>query len=219
MSEKKQIYIATKISKHEKQTGKIVKNINPEVCAKCGGMCCKSSGCSLMPCDVRKMSVKGIKEMLDTGNYSLRVIELIFDKKVEYIVGMSSRRVNNQRVENNWLDGRCVLLTENGCMLSDEDRPTGALLSIPSADPSKECKLIVSPFEYTGEWKKYATILNKVLYDETGHTPEEQYIESAMRTYMFLGDKLQKGAALDEFEVEMYTKAKMTIVRARNKYC
>ena len=54
MSEKKQIYIATKISKHEKQTGKIVKNINPEVCAKCGGMCCKSSGCSLMPCDVRK---------------------------------------------------------------------------------------------------------------------------------------------------------------------
>lgn len=215
----KQEYIKQQLRYYQKRTGKKCVNINHKVCAKCGGKCCKSSGCSLMPHDVWQMSVKGIKEMLDTGHYSIRVIELIFDNKVEYIVGMSTRRVNNQRVENNWMDGPCVLLEEHGCMLSDAQRPTCALLSIPSTDPLKDCELIITHPEYTMAWKKHATILNKVLKDETGHTPEEQYIESAMLTYKILADKLQKGLALDEFEAEMYTKAKMTIIRAKNKYC
>lgn len=215
METKKQ-YVARMKRYYEKRERKDCKIIDEDICARCGGRCCNNSPCSLMPCDVKNISVKKVKEMLDTGYYSLRTVEIIKDDKAYYVVGMSTRKQGDGRVENTWLMSPCRLLGEKGCTLSEEERPTIAILTIPGFPDSCEC--IVSHSEYTAAWREYSQIMNKVLKDETGRTPEQQYAITAVQTLQILVDKKRRGAALSSFETEIFESAFMTVRRLGAKY-
>ena len=47
------------------------KNENLDICKKCGGLCCKKSGCDVWLDDITDKSQNGILNMLATGKYSI----------------------------------------------------------------------------------------------------------------------------------------------------
>ena len=46
-----------------------VKAENPEVCKKCGGVCCQRAPCHWSPRDIEDLSYKGLKKHFDSLSY------------------------------------------------------------------------------------------------------------------------------------------------------
>lgn len=47
------------------------KNENLDICKKCGGMCCKKSGCDLWLDDIEDKTLKGVLQLLASEKYSI----------------------------------------------------------------------------------------------------------------------------------------------------
>lgn len=184
VSAEKERFIEEILGQHRNIIGTAPNNINRGACESCGGFCCKTAPCALMPCDITDMSVDGIKDMLNTGKYSLRVCKFYSS---DYLVTMCSRQVNVGRVTDSLLFNACALLTESGCPFSDEDRPTGALLLIPNM--THRCRYILSDERVFAEWKKYEDILNQVLFDEIHKTPQETFVQNCKNTIEYICKK------------------------------
>lgn len=188
----KEKFIAKQIAKYRKETGSCSDSVNHSICASCGGKCCKHAPCVLLPCDIKDMSVNGIKEMLDTGYYSLRVQQYNFD---DILITMCTRQIDMGRVRDTLLFNTCSLWTENGCPLSDGDRPTGARLLIP--DPSHRCRNLLSDSVLRRAWEPYQNVLLKVLFDETQMSPSDMYIKVCRNTLDVILEK-------SEFDITSY---------------
>lgn len=214
MLPKKQ-YVQIKIRRYEKENGCLCNYIDRKICSECGGQCCKSTPCSLMPCDVKDMSVGGIKRMLDSEKYSLRLILSGTEEKPHYTICMSARMQGTNRIRNNLLYSPCALLGENGCTLSDEERPTCALLTIPG--PNQNCKMLVSPKEYIDAWDKYAGILEEVWKSETSITPEEYFLIMSAKAYFEIQEMINRGVVLNEEEEMVFQRSLMLLLRAKSK--
>ena len=64
-------------------------------------------------------------------------------------------KLENKELCSEW-GGVCILLTEDGCPLSFEERPKGARLLIPSAN---KCKSLYTKEDCCIDWIKYHDIL------------------------------------------------------------
>lgn len=111
----------------------ISKNVNSSVCAECGGACCKCCGCHFSPDDFEDTSFEGLKKEIEKGYISIDYVdgEMIYSSNSVYIL-----RIRNQNapIVDTGFKRRtpCILLTETGCKLDYEHRPTGGKLLIPS---------------------------------------------------------------------------------------
>lgn len=166
----------------------VTANVNCSICSKCKGKCCKISGCGLMPCDVEDMSVDGIRRMLDTGKYSISF--LLKMNPPRPMLSMISREVGRGRINPSLIRTRCSLLDENGCTLSEEERPTQALLLVPGEN--LDCHELVTISETISEWSKYQDILAEVIFLETGKDMIELFEESCQNDTDYLIDKFQR---------------------------
>lgn len=109
------------------------KDCDYEKCKECGGKCCKRCGCFFSPDDFEDLSFDGIKKEMDKGHITVEVV----DGDQFYIEGfIYTLRARN--VEDSIFIGLsdkkrspCILLTEKGCKLDYEHRPTGGKLLIP----------------------------------------------------------------------------------------
>lgn len=188
---KKQKYIAKKLREHEIET-----NISCSICKKCQGQCCKTSGCGLLPCDVEDMSVEGIKKMLDTGKYSISYIVQL--EPVIPIASLTSREEGRGRIANSLIRSKCSLLKEDGCTLSEEERPTQALLLIPGENMN--CTELITPRENIDEWLVHQQILEQVILDETGKTLDEIFEEGCAEDTKYLANKIENQEELTDLE-------------------
>ena len=99
-----------------------------ELCKKCRGECCKTSGCALNA-DInfeRVLTRKMILDILNTG-----LIKISKDKYTE-ILYLSIRNKNDEEY------GECMLLSDSGCMFDDNLRPMGGVMLIPKYDENKK---------------------------------------------------------------------------------
>lgn len=213
MSMDKEKFIAMKIAVYREKTEDFSEGINHSLCKACGGKCCKFSPCVLMPCDVGEMSVKGIKQMLDTGHYSLRVIERQADFDDEFLVTLCSRQINDGRVRASLLFATCALWTENGCILSDEERPTGARLLIPHM--SYKCPNLLTNKDIWDAWGKCQDVLIQVLLDETGNTPEQEYIKLCKNTLDKICEKPE--SEYTSYDLELINHCLISICWSKNR--
>lgn len=133
-----------------------------ELCSKCGGRCCKNSGCHFIPSDFEKMEYDYLKKLIeDTGYISVAAVGSIMGLVLPIqILYLKIRNVDSDIC--NYSDkGTCMLLTSNGCSLSFEERPTGAKALIPNAEG---CFSKVSELEVLMAWKPYQELLKKLWY-------------------------------------------------------
>ena len=108
---------------------------NYNICAQCGGACCKRCGCHFSPEDFEIISFNYLKNEIKKGYISIDYVdgEQIFQDLGAYIL-----RVRNKDapIIDTGFRGNvpCSLLTENGCKLDYEHRPMGGKLLIPPHD-------------------------------------------------------------------------------------
>ncbi len=134
---------------------------NITLCSKCGGACCKMCGCHFSPDDFEDLSFEGLKKELLKGYISIDYV----DEEIIYSdIGVYILRTRNQGapiVDMGFRnDTPCILLTEEGCKLDYEKRPTGGKLLIP--DSNFKCFSRYNIRDCCYEWKPYKNVLYKL---------------------------------------------------------
>ena len=167
------------------------KLLQPETCKKCGGRCCKQSGCECHPIDFDYDQEKMYKA-LTTGNYSISLLTTDWGafKQTSYGVTLNRERIiqcinyalyirmrNKDRpivdlIHMREIEGPCSMLKEDGCSVSFEERPLfGKLLHTVEEHGISICKSPLSRDFLYESWKDYQEIL--LTYAEAFLTVED----------------------------------------------
>ena len=139
--------------------GKEIKTYPPEeICAKCGGRCCKRMAGHYSPQDFEDLSFDGLKKEIEGGRISIDWWEGENFTREYYLRG---RHVHEPIVFGSW-GGRCVNHTENGCILDWEKRP----LACKNLKPNKYGLCGGSNYskeDCKNEWKTYSDVLVRLV--------------------------------------------------------
>ncbi len=109
---------------------------NKELCSKCGGRCCKKSGCDYFVSDFKIIDKNTILKVLETGNVSIVSafkFEILANGK-EVVVPILYLRARNEGrgvIDLFSMKKRCSMLTSTGCSYNLEQRPEGGVNLIP----------------------------------------------------------------------------------------
>ena len=132
----------------------------PEICAKCGGKCCKFFPCLYSPYDFLYVdNVEYMSNILDTG--LLCIAQSCYDTNLVIRPrGIKDKKnIVSTRLPH---ENQCILFGETGCMLSSNYRPAEALLYYAK---SKDYHIpIYDTYECVEDWAMHQEVLNK-LYD------------------------------------------------------
>ncbi len=144
---------------------------NKNLCAKCGGKCCKKCGCDYFVSDFDTINKNELLEVLSTGNVSI-VALLNFkllpngQKTVVPFLYLRARNKDRDVIDLFSIKKECVMLTPIGCSYSLENRPGGGVNLIPGKNGS--CRPYKDPYEEMEKWTSYQNILSKLVKRYTG---------------------------------------------------
>lgn len=117
-----------------------------EICAACGGKCCKRLPGAVYPSDIEPTTAGAIATLLKTGKYVVDWWEgdprgLSWDNPDRVDVGYFIRpaTVGCTRIEDPSWGGICTFLGTRGCKLEFGSRPLGCRMLEPRADKDCEC--------------------------------------------------------------------------------
>ena len=109
------------------------KNINYEMCKKCQGACCKQNGCVYKTTDFKRLDFDSLKDELEKGKISISGQPVPLTKNAwTYLPYLRARNKNADIIDLITTGGPCINLTETGCILSEEERPSYGLLAKPT---------------------------------------------------------------------------------------
>ena len=130
-----------------------------ELCTKCGGECCKTEGCIVLPWDIEPFTAENIQYLLDKGYYSIRAF-FEFGKAYAFL---QVREKGHGPFAVLSPHGKCNWLTEDGCLFFDEERPSMGIGLIPK--PGFKCVSIIEVEEFENYWKdpKVVSVMAEVL--------------------------------------------------------
>lgn len=153
---------------------------NLELCSRCGGSCCRNTGCSYLPIDFKDMSFSSLKKELEKGYISIIAQIIIIDYKVKVNLFMRTRNVGRPIVDLLSTSSSCCLWSEKGCPLSPEERPSIGILCIPGYENGcLQCHPIVSDDILEVPWKKHQKTLRALVSHFTGKRVKEVIQEQA----------------------------------------
>lgn len=141
--------------------------LKPEVCAACGGRCCKSMGCHLSPGDVPEVSAPVLRALLTLGHTSIDYWEgdVEPDGGLDRVYYLRMRNKGCPVCDPSWGGYECSLLGPTGCPLPFEQRPKGARMLAPYYDDKTRmtnCTQHYTKEDCAREWRKYNHILSKL---------------------------------------------------------
>ena len=144
---------------------KVINNENHDICKDCGGKCCKRMGGFLHPNDIAVFDESHIREMLDSGRYSIDWVEPYGDIPIDdYVYFLRFRHVGAFRVDPSF-GGRCVMLTDEGCSLPFEERAYGCKVLTPNSEG--KCYDAYFKDQVAKDWNKpeYQSIMSKLRHE------------------------------------------------------
>lgn len=158
------------------------KNENLDICKKCGGLCCKKSGCDLWIEDIDDKTQKGILNLLATEKYSI-VALMNFNRSKGKVYNvpflyLRARNKNRDIVDLLSMKTTCMNLTDTGCSFSYEDRPSGGKNLTPSDDGM--CTPKINPLDKIMLWAPYQNLLAKIVKRYTGKSVDKVVREDAI---------------------------------------
>lgn len=133
---------------------------NKNLCSSCKGMCCNRMGCAFSTDDFKEISFEFLKSEIEKGFISIDWWEGDIDNQNKYdrVYFLRMRNKNSHIVDPSWGGKGCILLTENGCPLSLENRPKEARLLEPKEN--RNCISHYPKEEYVRDWRKFYDILS-----------------------------------------------------------
>ena len=158
-----------------------------DICAKCGGMCCKKSGCDYSAEDFNSTKFNYLLDLLKTKNISIVSFADFCTLNNGQLVNrpflyIRARNQGRGPVDLFSFKTVCSNLTDTGCSLSSEDRPSGGKNLIPSKDHA--CEPAVNPFEIVSTWKPHQDTLRKLVKTLTGKSVEKIWQEDAEELFV-----------------------------------
>ena len=145
------------------------------ICAECGGYCCKKSGCDYFVSDFESMKIDYLESILDTGRVSV-VASCVFKRLPNNklintpILSLRARNINRNDIDLISFKTTCASLEENGCHFSLKDRPSGGATLIPCRDGV--CYSEVDRLKELEKWQQYQNVLGKLVKRRTGMSVE-----------------------------------------------
>ena len=136
--------------------------VDLELCKRCGGLCCKTMGCHISPFSLKEISVESIINFIDeAGCISIDWWEgnPITEEGHEKGYFLRIRNKDADILDPSY-GGKCSILTETGCPLPFEYRPSGGATLIPVA--SGECIPGYSKHQCAIDWYAYHDIMEEV---------------------------------------------------------
>lgn len=188
---------------------------NYDLCAKCGGFCCKKSGCDYVPSDFNSLAMNDIIELLNSNNISI-VSQLMFDKLsngklvCQPFLYLRARNTGRDAIDLFSFKTKCSLLTDTGCKLSYEERPTGGKNLIPKEN--MKCYHTNNPQEDMKKWEAYQKVLAKVVKKVTGKTVEDKMIEDIRNVFNCIYERNYENVS--DLEISQMAECMQYIVRA-----
>lgn len=171
--------------------GNGIPHIDCKLCSSCGGRCCKDGACGLMPVDIPDKTIKGIINQLRSGKFSITFFCLeIAEGIVEPIPVIAAREIDAGTVNKSIIHRPCALLRSNGCLLTEKDRPTQALLLIPQ--PNNRCKSLLKPKDVWNAWLPYRDLLEEIVKIETGKNSSQLFKEGCCEAVEHFRRRLAK---------------------------
>lgn len=191
--------------------------IDDNLCKKCGGKCCKRSGCTFFPQDFERMSYNYLLEVLNKEYISISSeINFDVDQKGNLIwmpkLYLRIRNNNREIVDLVSYKSGCSILTENGCPLSEEKRPSMALSYKPM--PNGECFQTIEYDKIIKAWDKYQDVLS-VLVTHFTHKSVKEMIEYDIENLKRI---LTAKLATREFDDETVELLQMLELYNKSKY-
>ncbi len=145
---------------------------NYELCSKCGGRCCKETGCWFMPQDFEKIEYEYLKNEIDNKQYiSIAAANSVFGLTLPFFSLYLKIRNVDSEICNISEKGTCMLLTPKGCSLNFEERPTGGKALIPG---NESCYGKIRPDVAMAEWRPYQGVL-KQLWNTYSNIPIQTF--------------------------------------------
>lgn len=150
---------------------------NDQLCASCGGNCCKSMGCMWSVEDfVREygeVTEENVRAALAAGMIAIDWIDGTPDYYRDEYGNMVDcgepdqhyirmRHVGEPEVCGSW-GGQCVALTPTGCKFSWEHRPLGGRALFPCTEHA--CHPLVDKREFVNDWSEYNDMLRWIASD------------------------------------------------------
>lgn len=160
-----------------KSQGKKLYDAN--LCARCGGDCCKTQSCFLLPFDIYPFTAKKIIYLIDNGFYSIRAF---FEKDKAYAF-LTAREEKDSKVAILMPHSSCAHLTDQGCLFFEQERPSGGIALIPK--PGLRCEPTLTVEELENPWKEswVVEVMDEVLRNYIGNQSINSYCWSAFRDF------------------------------------
>lgn len=140
--------------------------VNKSICSTCGGKCCKQTGCYYSAEDLKVVSSRSIKNLLDKG-YTCISSDVFVMKEDPIILSLRSRNKSANKIDLISLSRYCSALTPTGCMYDFADRPSGGKYLIP--DENGNCDYHkVRLIDIIESWSPYQELLRSVCEEVSG---------------------------------------------------
>ena len=174
-----------------------------DICSRCGGFCCKKSGCDYSTDNFTDLSINSLQEKLAEGNMSI-VAMLTFHElsngklTVSPFLYLRARNKDRDVVDLLSLKKTCSMLTDTGCSYSLEDRPKGGVNLLPR-EP-KPCVPDVDPYEIVKGWERYQKVLQRLVKRITGMSVDARLREDVINLYVDILEENFDGVSPIEIE-------------------
>lgn len=180
------------------------KNENFKRCRKCGGKCCKKSGCDYWIEDFDDLSYSGLLKVLSEGNISIVAAAdfMRVDGRLVFspFLYLRARNIDRDVVDLISMKTRCSMLTDIGCSYSYEERPSGGKNLRPKKWIFGTCRPVYSPRDKVLEWEPYQGVLRKIVKNYTGMSVERKVSEDVENLFRDVVDHRFEGVSQKEIE-------------------
>jgi len=167
-----------------------------DICAKCGGLCCKKCGCDYFVSDFTNFKLDYLIEVLNTGRVSV-VAFLNFENLpngkliCNPFLYLRARNINRDAIDLLSFKTTCASLEEHGCYFDLEHRPSGGSSLIPKEDG--KCYNNVDRLEEILKWAPYQKLLEKLVKRFTGMSVHAKLKEDVENLFFDILCKNYKG--------------------------
>lgn len=177
------------------------------MCAKCGGSCCKTVGCiySIRQFYEKGLDVEKIKELLKQGTASIagQPVNGFCGDAWTFILYLKARDEGADVIDILGKGGPCSQLTDKGCKLPSEERP----MLGKTVKPTKiggTCEQTINIKSFVYDCLLFNNDLAKILEEYTGMETEAYLLDKLKEDAKYLQKKIKDEETLTCMEKERY---------------